>query len=149
MREATNQDVPIIMAALLRLQAKANGRGQMAFADPMEAELSIRYAIHDGRTRIVDGYFIMFDIGKPWYSTQVMLIEDIILKIEETEAPVDVAIQALDIIARELGCKAIAVGDTQIGLMVPKYQAAGYTVLGTQLFKATDGVQGPRETTTG
>jgi hypothetical protein len=142
MRKATNQDVPAIMAALLAMLPKANGRGQMAYAEPMEAELSVRHAIFQERAVIVDGYFIMFDVGSPWYTTKRYLIEDIILKIEKTDAPVDTAIQALDVLARKYGCDAIAVGDTQIGYMTPKYINHGYATLGTQLFKGVpDGIR--------
>jgi hypothetical protein len=35
-------------------------------------------------------------------------------------------------------CTAVMAGDTQIGHMVPLYQAAGFVTLGTQLIKELD-----------
>lgn len=132
----TNQDVPQIMAALIAMKAKSPA-GQMPLTDPMEAECSIRYAVHQGRCFRLGGFFAMFDIGSPWYTREKFLIEDIILKVwpDDKTAKVEDVIDYLIELARLRGCVAVAAGDTQIGLMVPKYVNQGFVVLGTQLFK--------------
>lgn len=122
------------MACLHKMLAKSPAR-QMRFADPIAAESSVHQAVMEGRAFISHGYFIMVDVGPAWYSQKSFLIEQIILKVEDTDDDVRLAVRHLDDIARQFGCEAIAVGDTQIGLMTPKYLAEGYTFLGTQLFK--------------
>jgi hypothetical protein len=142
MRRGTRADYGPTMAALIRLQERAQGRGQMAHASVPAAAYSVELAIAEGRLRFVDGYAIMFDVGREWYSFDLYLIEQIIIKVYDTDAPVEVAIDALDIIAAEYGCKAIAAGDTQVGYMTPKYINKGYAILGTQLFKGVpDGIR--------
>lgn len=132
----TNQDVPQIMAALIALKAKSPA-GQMPLTDPMEAECSIRYAIHQGRCYRLGGYFVMYDVGNPWYTREKFLIEDIIIKVwpDDKSVKVEQVIESLSDLARALGCVAVAAGDTQIGFMLPKYVDQGFVVLGTQLFK--------------
>jgi hypothetical protein len=107
----------------------------MKYANIDIAIRNVRFAMAEQRAYYVDGYFIMVDEGSDWYTDKKYLIEQIILKIHPTHAPVSVAIAALDRIREEHGCVAIAAGDTQVGYMTPHYHAAGYTTLGTQLFK--------------
>jgi len=127
-------DIEVIMRALFQM-LEYSPAPQMKYAEPIEAELSIRHAIHEERAWMHAGYFIMCDFGREWYSSKTFLIEQIILKVESTEVPVDKAIAYLDTIARQRGCVLVAVGDTQVGYMAPKYQAQGYTLLGTQFIK--------------
>lgn len=134
MRPAATLDVAPVMAKLLAMLARSPAP-QMKYADPIVAERSVRRAIKQGRAFICCGFFIMVDVGCDWYSEHSYLIEQIILRVYDTGAPVTRAIDALDEIAAELGCVAIAVGDTQVGYMTPFYQLAGYKTLGTQLMK--------------
>lgn len=124
------------MAALIAMKAKSPA-GQMPLTDPMEAECSIRYAIHQGRCFRQGAFFVMFDIGSPWYTRERFLIEDIILKVwhDDKTQKVEDVIDYLTVLARLRGCVAVAAGDTQIGYMLPKYVDRGFSVLGTQLFK--------------
>lgn len=142
MRPAEYSDLPAIKAALVKLIGMAQGRGQMAYADLDAAMNNIIDRIGSGHgARVIDGFLILYDVGKPWYMDVPVLIEDMILRIEKTGSPVSVAIQALDILAQENGCPAIAAGDTQVGYMTPHYINHGYTVIGTQLLKGVpDGV---------
>jgi hypothetical protein len=134
LRRAGTQDIPLIVEGL-KWMLKHSPGPQMVTADIMEAELSVRNAIHNGFGWVIQGYFIMVSVGKTWYSGQKFLIEDIILRIEKTGIPVTAAVQALDDLADFYGCDNIAVGDTQVGYMTSFYQAHGYVTLGTQLFK--------------
>jgi hypothetical protein len=109
---------------------------QMRYAD---LETALLYIMHiagvQGRAWIVDGYLVLYDIGADWYSKKPYLIEQLILKVYDTDAPVENAIAFLELRAKAHGCVMVAAGDTQVGYMTPKYQAAGYSVLGTQLYK--------------
>ncbi len=142
MRVAERMDHWHIMDALLRLKAKANGRGQMKFTVPHVAAEYLFRQIDANRVVIHEGYAIMYDVGTPWYTDRPFLIEDIIIKVYPTTSPVSVAIDCLEAIARSLNLTAVVAGDTQIGYMTPHYLAAGYTTLGTQLFKELpDGIR--------
>lgn len=134
MRRADLGDLPHIMSKL-KWMLEVNPHGQMKYADVDIAEHYVRTSIETGFCYYVAGYFIMVDVGSDWYTSQKYLIEQLILKIHPTTEPVSVAIRALDTIKVEKGCVAIAAGDTQVGYMTPHYIAAGYTTLGTQLFK--------------
>jgi hypothetical protein len=134
LRLATPQDMPAILTAL-QWMLDNSPAPQMKMASLMEAELSIRNAMHEGNAWIIQGYLIVVDVGRVWYSGERFLIEQIILRIEKTGTQVQAAIGALDQLADHYKCNAIAVGDTQIGHMTPLYQDHGYVTLGTQLFK--------------
>lgn len=133
-RLATVGDIPVIMRALWQMMEYSTAP-QMKYAEPIEAELSIRHAIHEERAYMYAGYFIMTDIGREWYSSTKFLIEQLILKVESTEVPVEQAIAYLLVIAKKRGCPLVAAGDTQCGYMAPKYLSQGFTLLGTQFIK--------------
>ena len=135
-RLATPGDVPDIMKALMKMLSYSPAP-QMKYACPIEAELSVRHAIHEGRAVLFNGYFIMFDLGRDWYARQgvTYLIEQIILKVEKTDTPVEEAIAHLVTLAKERGASLVAAGDTQVGYMGPKYLGAGFLYLGKQYIK--------------
>lgn len=137
MRFATTEDIPLIEETLLAMLAKSPAR-QMKFADQGAAFAYIRQAVNVGNAYIEDGYFILVDAGRPWYSYKEYLIEELILKIRPTTQPVTVAIKALSEIARSRGFEVVAAGDTQVGYMTPHYIAEGFTTIGTQLLKEID-----------
>lgn len=138
MKHATNQDVARIMVALHALWAKSNAT-HMGMVDPMAAELSVRHAVHQGRGWLIGPYFVMVDHGQDWYSSKKFLMEQIIIRIEADDPQhrwiVEDVIERLPELRDAYGCDAIVVGDSQIGMMVPKYLAAGYTKVGVQLMK--------------
>jgi hypothetical protein len=109
---------------------------QMRYASLSKAmQYILGQATYEGRAWIADGYLVLYDIGSDWYTDKVYLIEQLILKVYKTDEPVTTAIAFLEQRARLHGCVMVAAGDTQVGYMTPKYQAAGYSVLGTQLYK--------------
>jgi hypothetical protein len=127
-------DLEPVMAALIAMLKKSPAP-QMKYAEIGVARRSVKLAMRSGRAFICNGFFIMVDVGSDWYTSKCYLIEQIIVRVYPSEHKVATAIAALDEIARRFGADAIAVGDTQIGYMTPLYHAAGYTTLGTQLFK--------------
>lgn len=143
MRHAERFDIEPVMGKLLDM-LKYSPAPQMQYADVGAAMVSLVNAIETGRAYIAHGYFIMVDVGCDWYSDKPYLIEQIIIKVYDTHLPVKLAIDALDVIAREHRCHAIAVGDTQVGYMTPLYQAAGFNTIGTQLIKESSWVSSER-----
>ncbi len=133
-REANDDDFQVIKQSLTHWRDKSPAL-HVKLCSIGVALGNVLRAIDEGRAWMADGYFILVDVGSPWFSSQRMLIEEIIIRVRPTTLPVSYAIDALDLIAEKLGCTAIAAGDTQIGYMTPHYHAAGYTTLGTQLMK--------------
>ena len=138
MRAADHYDIEPIMAALLKLQAKAASRGQMKFTDEATARRYITQRVDDVQIIMLEGYAIMYDVGAPWYSKQEFLLEELIIKVTPTDRPVSVAIAALEYMARALHLPAVVAGDTQVGYMRQHYEAAGYGLLGYQFLKEID-----------
>ena len=131
-RQADQDDFLAALDALVKMKTKSPAP-QMKYTNP---KVAFRHMMRsDTKARVVAGYFIMYDVGSPWYSEDRFLMEDLIIRIYPTASTVEVAIDALSEIARELGCKAVIAGDTQVGYMAPKYLAKGFVTLGTQLMK--------------
>lgn len=135
MKLVTPGEVPIVMAALKRLIEKSPSE-QMRYAELIEAELGVRDAIHNNRAVFVGDFFIMFDVGKIWYSSKQFLIEELVIRVSTNHGtPVSEAVAALDNLAQRFRCAAVVAGDTQIGAMTNHYLRAGYVMLGSQFIK--------------
>ena len=134
MRLATQHDVEQILSVLRKVWAKSPAP-QMKFVDPVSAECGIRDAIHNQRAVIEGDFYIMFDVGKVWYSNSPFLIEELVLRIDNTGQSPEVAVKALDVLKDRFKCAAIIVGDTQVQAMTNHYIRGGYVLLGNQLMK--------------
>lgn len=134
MRLATNEDTAQALVALIRMKEK-NPSKQMQWAEPDAAAHYLALCQQHGYAVVEQGYFILFSPVRPWYSHKLFLVEDLILKIEATTAPVQVAIDALEVLRVQFDCVAIISGDTQVGYMAERYMANGYQMLGVQLIK--------------
>lgn len=134
MRPATQGDCIEAINALVAMRAK-NPNRQMKYADPDTALAYMKHAAASGNAVVVEGYFIMYAVTPAWFSIEPFLIEELIIRIYPSDRPVEVAIAALDELKVLFGCVAIVAGDTQVGYMTPKYQAAGFQHLGSQLIK--------------
>jgi len=134
-RKASTDEVQLIFEELLKLLQKSPA-AQMKLAVPEVALAHLRAAQAAGHLWIQGDFAILVDVGSPWYTDRPVLIEEIIIRYRRDfgNPPEDVAL-ALPLLAEILGCAAIAAGDTQVGLMGPRYLAAGFTALGTQFFK--------------
>lgn len=77
----------------------------------------------------------MFDVGKVWYSNDTFLIEELVLRIDNTGQSPEVAVRALDSLRNRFNCAAVIVGDTQVQAMTNHYIRGGYVLLGNQLMK--------------
>lgn len=133
-RKADNQDRAAIQAAMLHWYTKSHAY-QMPDTDWAEVMCHVAARIHDGKGYFSHGYFIMVDIGKPWFANKLYLIEEIILKVYDTYEPVRLAIADLDKIAKEHGCTRVVTGDTQTGYMDRWYKEAGFAHMGNQFYK--------------
>jgi hypothetical protein len=138
MRKATADEVDsVIMPALLAL--KASGKAaKMKYTDPVVARGHLLYAVRHELLWIMGGYMVLVDYGRDWYGPHNFLFEQMILKVypEDRRFSVDDVIAvALPTLRDYFSCVAIIAGDTQVGYMIPKYEAQGYVRLGVQLIK--------------
>ena len=128
----------VYLDALLKLKAKSPS-AKMAAVEVDEASRNLRKFLEEGRAVEVGDYLILYDLGSPWYTTKLHFIEELTIRFQRVyNNPVTDAVQAMEKLARMNCAQFIAVGDTQIGLMTPYYLEAGYTPLGSQLFKEID-----------
>jgi len=134
MRLVLPTDWPVIEERLLHMKARSPAP-QMRHAEIGYAMAALRARADSSQVVINDGYMILFDVGSPWYTKERFLIEELILRIGPSTDGVRGAIRCLDKLARLHECCAVAAGDTQVGYMVPHYEAEGFRVLGQQLFK--------------
>lgn len=134
MRLATQHDVELLLIALRKVWAKSPAP-QMKYVDQVSAECGIRDAIHNQRAVIEGDFYIMFDVGKVWYSNSTFLIEELVLRIVNTGQSPAVAVKALDVLKDRFKCDAVIVGDTQVQAMTNHYIRGGYVLLGNQLMK--------------
>lgn len=134
MRVATAEDVEVAVTACIAMKDK-NPQRQMKWAEPEPARAYMLHAVSQGCAVVHNGFFIMYAVTPAWFTTVTFLIEEIIIRIYPSEHTVETAIEALTDLAKEFGCVAALAGDTQIGYMAPKYQAAGFSVLGQQFIK--------------
>jgi len=94
--------------------------------------------VQGARARISGAYLIMFDVGRTWYSPDPLLMEELVLKVypdDRSRTLEQIVSEDLPGLAKLHGCRAVVVGDTQIGYMRPRYEAAGYVPTGTELIK--------------
>lgn len=134
MRLATQHDVELILIALRKVWAKSPAP-QMKYVDQVSAECGIRDAIHNQRAVIEGDFYIMFDVGKVWYSNSTFLIEELVLRIVNTGQSPSVAVKALDVLKDRFKCATVIAGDTQVQAMTNHYIRGGYVLLGNQLMK--------------
>lgn len=128
-------DVYEIFNALL-LMLRKSPAPQMALVEEEVAYRNLKQAVAEQRLYVYGDFAILVDAGSPWHTSKKVLIEEIVIRWRrEFNTPVEAAIRQLDRIAKEHGCVAIAAGDTQVGIMGPRYTAAGFKTLGTQFFK--------------
>lgn len=134
LRKAHHLDKWEILKSMRKWYAKSPAP-QMKDVNWVEVELHVSHRIHTGHGYFSHGYFIMVDVGKPWWAAEKFLIEEIIIQVYDTYEPVRLAVADLDSIAKEHGCRRIATGDTQVGLMDRWYREAGFVLLGKQFYK--------------
>lgn len=126
-----------IFQALMRMLDKSPAP-QMRLVEPAAVYSHLYRATADKKLWVLGDFAILVDVGPPWHTTKPVLIEEIIVRFRRGHGgTVEDAVAALDRLAERFGCFAIAAGDTQIGMMAPRYTAAGFVTLGTQFYKET------------
>lgn len=91
----------------------------------------------DNSVAVFGDFAFLFGITRPWHSRKRALVEDLLIRFRrEVQNDLDEVLESgIPALARQLGVSRVFVGDTQAGLMEPRYIRAGYTPLGTQLMR--------------
>jgi hypothetical protein len=135
LRKASEYDAYLTMQSLLRMLDKSPAP-QMRLAVPEVAYRHLKASARNGMLYVYGDFAVLVDVGSPWHTDKPVLIEEIIVRFRKAHHnDVESAVAQLDHIAREHGCVAIAAGDTQVGIMGPRYIAAGFQPLGSQFYK--------------
>ncbi len=138
MRKATHEEVDaVIIPVLLELKATSPSL-KMKYTEPEQAREYLHFAVDADLLWIMGGYMVLVDHGRDWYGPHKFLFEQMILKVYPNDKRFsvdDVIAVALPTLEAYFSCVATIAGDTQIGYMIPKYLAAGFKPLGTQLIK--------------
>lgn len=128
------EDYDYIMAALLRLEEYAK---EYKWASGVNVDLAaynlITY-IEAGQGYVVDGYLVMVDEIKPWYSNEPILTEWLVLKLFPGGS-VDSVPAALIQIAKNRGISMIMTADSSpVNIVAGAYKRAGFNPLTTSFF---------------
>lgn len=132
-RPVFSSDLVPITAALEKLKAYASKYEWAVAIDFSKAVYTILAEAMNDKGFIVDGYLVMIDIIKPWYSNQEIMQEWLVLKVYDGGS-VDSVPVSLRTIAKHHGCKVIITADSSpVQLVAEAYNKAGYLPL-TQSF---------------
>lgn len=135
MRPLDQDDLTAIEQALVSLQHTSSAP-QMYLSDIRAAMEHIRMQDGCGLAYIIGPYFLLVDVGRPWYLGKRVLFEDLVLKVYPTiEGDINDVVKAMYTLRDRFACSAIIAGDTQAGKMIPVYTSHGFKPMGQQLIK--------------
>jgi hypothetical protein len=135
MRLADQEDLPDIVKCL-RWVKKHSPSAKMQNIDDAKCITHVEDRIKEGKVLIAYGCMIMFDTGTDWFSYEKGMFEEMFMSMNYKHGhDIPKAIDFLIRYAENIGCKYIAVGDTQIGLMAPYYMNSGFSPSGSQLYR--------------
>lgn len=104
-RKPNHTDWVFVRQALCKELNRSSGKLSSKIAD---VDVAMRN-LHSFRSKIVSGYFVLFDIGTPWYSDKPLLSELLIVRVQPGGSLKDVA-RYLQREAKKLGVVAVAIG---------------------------------------
>lgn len=140
-RKAELTDLRCIYDALRGLEQYAKQYEWTNSVDFEKAYQTVKVEVLAGKAYIVEGYLVMTDVLTPWYSTDKVLQEWLVLKLYK-QGSIDSVPVALLAIAKELGCKSVISADSSpVNIVGRAYEKAGYTPLTRSFTKGIeDGV---------
>lgn len=133
MRKLGYQDDAAVHAALLRLQKFSEAYEWAIGIDFNVGEEAIWAARHGAY--VVDGYLVMTEVITPWYSTQKVLQEWLVLKLYE-DGDINSVPAALQELAHLLDCRVVITADSSpVSIVAAAYEKAGYSSLTHSFYK--------------
>ena len=131
----TEDDWPYVTAALTKLEQYAKAYDWAVEVDFLEAVGNIYDAIVSGQGYVIDGYLVMIDSIKPWYSKSEVLTEWLVLKLYDGGS-VDSIPPVLVELAKKYNVAVIMTADSSpVSIVAGAYQRAGFNKLTTSFYK--------------
>jgi hypothetical protein len=132
----THGDWAPVVDALIKLEAYAKEYKWAVGVDFSLATGAIYTAIKAGQGYIIDGYLVMLDEVKPWYSDEPILTEWLVMKLYPGGS-VDSIPPALVQIAKQRGLKLVMTADSSpVNIVAGAYKRGGFSPLTTSFYKA-------------
>lgn len=135
-RPVTDNDTPHIVAALKKLDEYAKAYPWVGNVDHDKAYQTIDDVIAAGKAFVVSGYLVLVDVVSPWYTSDLILEEWLVLKLYDGGS-VDHIPNALEELRVLFNCSAIVSADSSpVNIVAGAYKRAGYLPLTTSFYKA-------------
>lgn len=136
MRLANDQDTKAIIEALSRLKNRAYRYGFVGTVDFDKALSTVLHSILAGDGYVIDGYLVMVRSLSPWYSTDKILQEWLVLKLYVPFRGLNSVPQGLVEIAQQRGCRMLITGDSApVDITATAYKQAGFSNLTQSFYK--------------
>lgn len=132
---AIDGDWDAVAQALIKLEQYAQQYKWAIGVDFLHAVGNIYDAIVAGQGYVIDGYLVMVDEVKPWYSEVPILTEWLVIKLY-SGGSVDSIPPALLEIAKQRGIGMVMTADSSpVNIVAGAYKRAGFSPLTTSFFK--------------
>lgn len=132
---STTEDWGAVVNSLMKLENYAKQYKWAIGVDFLYAVGNIYDAVKVGQGYVIDGYLVMVDEVKPWYSEQPILTEWLVLKLYQGGS-VDGIPPALLEIAKSRGIGMVMTADSSpVNIVAAAYKQAGFSPLTTSFFK--------------
>ena len=132
---STTKDWGAVVNSLMKLENYAKQYKWAIGVDFLYAVGNIYDAVKAGQGYVIDGYLVMVDEVKPWYSKEPILTEWLVIKLYPGGS-VDSIPTALLAIAKERGISMVMTADSSpVNIVAEAYQRAGFDKLTTSFFK--------------
>ena len=125
-----------VLAALLQLDKYAQAYPWVGSVDFDKGVRVVMDTIDAGNAYLVGGYLVLTDEIVPWYTTDKLLQEWLVIKVRPSPVQVSEVPGALLEIARARGCIGVITADSSpVQLVAKAYDAAGFSPLTTSFYK--------------
>lgn len=132
-RWAEISDLSAVHDSLVLMEQRAAKYPFVITTSLRKAMQSVEHAIMTHNAVVIDGYLVLVDVVKPWYSEDAILQEWYVMRIYPG-GNVSSIPPALKALAVDVGCSIIMTADSSpVQIVAAAYEAAGFTKL-TQSF---------------
>lgn len=144
-RRITTADHALIEEVSRRYFPRITEKAKKEWLYDVDLDVALHYILHEAdHAHIVDeNYLVVFDIGDSWFSSKVMLMEQLVLSLRPG-SPFSVVTDFLEEQAHLLGCNLISVGTsmaTSDRALARIYTGQGYRQEAIALTKRIANVQ--------
>ena len=135
MRRFCRSDYHALVKAMTKLEKFASVYPWCIAPNFDKALDTVFEAEEQGNAYVVDGYLVLVDKLMPWYSTEYVLQEWLVLKLYDNGDLSKVPL-ALEAIAKTSDCKLVMTADSSpVNIMAKAYNDAGFSFLTQSFYK--------------